>query len=255
VVETPQAHTPAVLAAVTAPDIGADQRPAIRIELLKGFQVSIGDRPIPLPTSAERLIALLSLSERPLRRNSVAGILWTDITEERAGGNLRTTIWRTRRPGVDLVQGRGCMLTLSPDVRVDVRDMTSQASRLLCGGCLESDYDFTKLVGDLLPFWDDEWVVIERERLRQLRLHALERLCSRLTEIGRLPEAIEAGLAAVQTEPLRESAHRALIAAHIAEGNLSEALAQYRSFARIIQRDLGRQPSEQIESLIRPLTR
>jgi DNA-binding SARP family transcriptional activator len=244
-----------VLAAVSDPALAVGVRGAVRVQLLKGFQVLAGDRPIPLPSSSERLIALLSLNERPLRRNSVAGLLWADITDDRAGGNLRTTIWRTRRPGFDLIQGNGSVLALSPGVLVDVRDMTSQASRLLSGTCSESDYDRTPLVGDLLPFWDDEWVVIERERLRQLRLHALECLCVRLTAIGRVPDAIEAGLAAVQAEPLRESAHRVLIAAHMAEGNLSEALAQYRVFARVIQRELGLQPSEQIETLIKPLTR
>ena len=58
--------------------------------------------------------------------------------------------------------------------------------------------------GQLLPDWYDDWVAVERERLRELRAHALEALCHRLTAAGRFGEATEAGLAVVRDEPLRE---------------------------------------------------
>ena len=92
---------------------------------------------------------------------------------------------------------------------------------------------------DLLPDWYDDWVAVERERFRQLRVHALERLCDRLVEAERFGEAIEAGLAAMKSEPLRESAHRALVRAHLAEGNRSEALAQYRRFKALLPTSSG----------------
>ena len=60
---------------------------------------------------------------------------------------------------------------------------------------------------DVLPDWYDDWIDTERERF-QIRLHALERLCERLTVERRFGEALQAGLAALRTEPLRESAHR-----------------------------------------------
>lgn len=227
----------------------------MRIQLLKGFQLTAEGEPVPLPGGAERLLALLSLNERPLRRSSVAGILWADATEERANGNLRTMIWRSRKPGLDIVECDGVALQLAPGVAVDVREISSQAERLLgAGRCLEADYDGSTLTGDLLPFWDDDWVVIDRERFRQLRLHALERLCVRLTNEGRWAQAIASGLAAVQAEPLRESAHRALIAAHLGEGNQAEALAQYRCFRKILHAELGLQPSVQMENLVAALT-
>jgi DNA-binding SARP family transcriptional activator len=244
-----------VLAASHARHLADSGERSVRIQLLKGFQLTAGGRPVSLPGVAERLLALLSLSERPLRRNSVAGILWADASEERAGGNLRTTIWRSRQPGFDIVECNGCTLQLAADVDVDAREMTSQAERLLgTQGCRVSDYDCSNLTGDLLPFWDDDWVLIERERLRQLRLHALESLCLRLTAEGRAAQAIAAGLAAVQAEPLRESAHRAVIAAHLSEGNQSEALAQYRFFRNLLHDELGLQPSAQMERVIRSLT-
>ncbi|HEY6203669.1 MAG TPA: bacterial transcriptional activator domain-containing protein [Candidatus Limnocylindria bacterium] len=80
--------------------------------------------------------------------------------------------------------------------------------------------------GELLADWCDEWVLLERERLRQLRLHALEVLTQRLVTVGRYADAMEVALAALRSEPLRESAHRAVISVHLAEGNRSEALRQ-----------------------------
>lgn len=70
--------------------------------------------------------------------------------------------------------------------------------------------------GEPLPEWHDDWVLIARERLRQLRLHGLEELCRGCSADGRHAEATEPSLAAVGREPLRESAHRVLIAAHLA---------------------------------------
>ncbi len=227
----------------------------VRLQLLKGFQLSVAGQPVLLPAGGERLLALLALSERPLKRSAAAGILWGDVNGERASGNLRTAIWRMLRVGVDLVERHGYTLSLARDVVVDVLELTDQAKRLFNGDtCVDSDYDCSPLAGDLLPLWDDDWVVIERERLRQLRLHALERLCVRLATQGRFLEAIAAGLAAVQAEPLRESGHRALISAHIAEGNWSEAMTQYRFFRKMLWDELRLEPSQHIERLVEPLT-
>ena len=61
--------------------------------------------------------------------------------------------------------------------------------------------------------------MIERERYRQLRLHALDELCVLHASSGRYARAIAAGLASVSSEPTRESAHRARMTVHMLEGN------------------------------------
>ena len=70
-------------------------------------------------------------------------------------------------------------------------------------------------------------LIIERERFHQLRLRALECICEALTAKGDYAGALEAALAAIAAEPLRESAHRALIGVHLAEGNRAEAVRQF----------------------------
>jgi DNA-binding SARP family transcriptional activator len=201
------------------------------------------------------LLALLALSDRPLSRLYIAGILWIDASEKRASGSLRSALWRLKLPSLQLVESVGDHLQLARQVVVDVRQAIAQARRLLDRSaiCEEADLDESPLCGDLLPGWYDDWVLIERERERQIRLHALETLCERLTAEGRFVRAISAGLAAVEAEPLRESAHRALIKAHLAEGNPGEAIRQYRTYARLLRDELKLDPSVHIKRIMEGL--
>jgi DNA-binding SARP family transcriptional activator len=86
-------------------------------------------------------------------------------------------------------------------------------------------------------------------------LHALEALAQTLTELGRYSEAADAALAAVAGEPLRESAHRTLIAVHVAEGNPSEALRQYERYRAMLGEVLNLAPSPKMEELVGGVTR
>jgi len=212
------------------------------------------DAPVALPMSAQRLVAFLALHNRLLLRSFVAGSLWLDTPEERAQANLRSALWRLHRCNRDLVEVRGKQLRLSPEVEVDLREAEALARSALS----DSDPDIHELApgrlgDDLLPDWYDDWVLMEREQFRQLRLRALDALCERLTRGGRLGEALDVGLSALVGEPLRESAHRAVIRIHLADGNPAEAIRQYRLCRRLLG-ELGVQPSQQIKDLMRGVT-
>jgi DNA-binding SARP family transcriptional activator len=98
-------------------------------------------------------------------------------------------------------------------------------------------------VRELLPGWHDEWLLVEREELRQRQLHALEFGARRLIDRARYGEAILFLLAALRAEPLRESAHRLVIEAHLGEGNQSEARRQWQIYAHLVRERLGAAPS------------
>jgi DNA-binding SARP family transcriptional activator len=206
--------------------------------------------------SAQRLLAFLALRGRPIQRVYVAGSLWLDATEDRSGASLRSVLWRLHRPGLELVEATVTHLGLARDVIVDIRRTTSIADRLLNhpDDCSDDDWDDAPFNGELLPDWDEDWVLLEQERWHQLRLHVLEAICERMIEIGRFGQAVDAGLSAVRGEPLRESAHRVLIKAHLAEGNPCEAIGQYRRYRRILHDELGLQPSRQLTDLMQGLT-
>jgi DNA-binding SARP family transcriptional activator len=196
------------------------------IRLLQGFELWVGSHLVVIPQHAQRVIAFLAVHGRPQLRTKVAFSLWADSTEDRARASLRTALWKIN--GLDLVDVRGSYIGISDTVDVDLHALLAQAKRLIAGGgpVQDGDADPDGLVGDLLPDWDEDWLQFERERLRQLRLHALEALSARLSASGRHAESIDAAQAAVAAEPLRESAQRTLIKAHLAEGNVCEARRQ-----------------------------
>lgn len=240
-------------------EAGRAERPVpgtgVFLSLIAGFELTWRGRPVPLPARAQRLVAFLALRDRPVQRQHLAGSIWLDSPDERAMANLRSTLWRVRRAGCPVVQNLGEQLVLDPAVAVDVRQLTDLAHRLFDGSEPGDEEWLSRVVqgGELLPDWDDEWVVTERERIHQLRLHVLELLCERLTAAGRYGRAVEACLAAVNGEPLRESAQRALIKVYLAEGNAGDAVVQYRSYRQLMHDELGLEPSSQMETLVRDL--
>jgi len=135
------------------------------------------------------------------------------------------------------------------DVRGDARAFLADGFF----GNLDDDLLSQLRCGDLLPGWYDDWVLYERSRLAQLRLRALESLAEQLVSLGDTRGALEAALAAVAIEPLRESAERALIRVHIADGNYLDAVREYRSFRTRLAAEMDVSPSGQLESLIHPL--
>jgi DNA-binding SARP family transcriptional activator len=185
----------------------------------------------------------------------IAGVLWPEVPTSRANANLRAGLWRLPAPCRLVVDQSAQDLRLA-DITVDLRDATALAQRLLDRTRHFAEGDLgsaarMELSADLLPTWyDDDWVLVERERFYQLRLHALEALCDRLITDGRYGEAIDAGLAAVTAEPLRESAHRVLIKAHLAEGNQGEADRQYQLCRHLLRDELGVEPSNALRALV-----
>jgi DNA-binding SARP family transcriptional activator len=228
---------------------------ALTLGLLGGFRLSRDGSLLALSLGEQRLTAFLALHKRPLERAFVAGNLWIDSDDDHASGNLRTTLWRLRNRDERLIDSSRSHLSLSPIVDVDLHEATAHARCVLHDAAVSPDgEDQISFASDLLPDWYDDWVLIERERFRQLRLHALEAQCTAFESAGAYGLALEAGLACVAAEPLRESAHRALIRIHMAEGNPAEAVRQYRLYRGLIMDELGLSPSLKMEQMVQSLT-
>ena len=220
--------------------------------LLDGFEIRREGEVSPVAPAGQRLVAFLALHERSLERAYIAGTLWPDTSQSRANASLRSTLRRVRRSDPSLIESAGNQLRLAAGTRVDVREVLTLARLLADGPTTPGDAarQAFSLTGELLPAWYESWVVVERERLRQVQHHNLKTMCVRLAEGGRYGQAIDAGLSAVAAEPLRESAHRALIRAHLAHGNKAEALGQYRTYRDLLHHALAVEPSSHMEELI-----
>lgn len=172
------------------------------------------------------------------------------MTDEHALGSLRSTIWRLNRNGIRLVSTQADTLSLSPTVDIDVQAFTTAATRVMTHD--HDDNEQTRILeaDELLPGWYDDWVLLERERLRQVRLHALEILAARFTAARQFGSALDVALETVRVDPLRESAHRAVVAVHLAENNVVEAVRHYRGFRNLLLGELGIEPSPEFTAML-----
>jgi DNA-binding SARP family transcriptional activator len=224
-----------------------------RLTLLGGFACEAPGGAVELPFGIQRLVAFLAL-RGPSHRCMVAGSLWPEVRESQALASLRTGVWRVNKflPGILVAHGSG--IGVAPATHVDTHEQEAFATSLLRDR--RDDLDWVRAgiptlwSGELLPGWYDDWVVFERERLSQLRLHALERAAHLLTLSNELESALPLALEAVRAEPLRETANAVLMSVYLAEGNVSDAIHQYDEFRSLLQRELGLDPSPRLARLL-----
>jgi SARP family transcriptional regulator, regulator of embCAB operon len=228
----------------------------LRISVLARFSLIDGHGvAVPVANGTQRLLSLLALRDRVVHRASVAGALWPDVSESHAHASLRSALLRVPEAARSVVAVSDAELSLAEGVEVDVRDAQAVAHRLLDDATPPEDADLglaaiSALSSDLLPGWNDEWVTAEAEAWRQLRLHALEALTDRLAAQRRYGDALAAAMAAIKAEPLRESAHAALIRVHLAESNQSEALRQFERYEQLLRSELGIEPTSRLRELM-----
>jgi DNA-binding SARP family transcriptional activator len=223
----------------------------IGVQLLGRCTLTRDAHPVTLSAASARVVAFLALHRGPQPRTYVAGHVWPDISEARARANLRNAIWRTQPLGEDVLACDSETVALAPGVLVDVESVREAAQLLQSGAAMTPPFPQPEAFGrELLTDWYDDWVLFERERLKQLCVHALEALSDAYRREGDFIGAIDCALLAVQMEPLRESAHRAVSRVHIAEGNLASARQQFDRYARLARDELGVMPSDDFVELI-----
>ncbi len=219
----------------------------IELRLLGGFELIVGGKRMATPPATQRVLAFLASHRANLRRSFVAGTLWPDTSDQRASASLRSALWRAHAVGAGVLATRSG-LCLDPRVQVDVTDL---GRRVELGHLGPDAIDPSHgLFVDLLPDWPDEWVTEWRESWRQARIHALEAASRFYAATGSYGRAIDAALGAVRADPFRESAHRAVIEVHLAEGNVAEAIRQYRTCEQLLMQELGIAPSRMIVELL-----
>lgn len=221
--------------------------------LLSGPYVLQAGKRLEVPEGSKKLLVFVALRNGRVDRRQAAGTLWPDVSDERASGNLRSALWRLRGAGIDVLEANNVTIMLHRETTIDIHGLRDWAGRVIAGRADSSDLAIPiwyLMALDLLPGWYEDWVIFERERLRQRVLHGLESLCCQLIRLERYAEAVEVGMDAIDIDPLRESAQRVLIQAHLAEGNVVEARRTYESYERLVARELRVQPSSRMRELI-----
>src|SRR5260370_12003524 len=120
---------------------------------------------LDVPEGSKRVVVFVALSAGKVDRRYAAGLLWPEGSDERAAGNLRSALWRLKCAGIDVVESGKCTLGMRRGTVVDVGVVDEWAARLVNGSATQTDFCLLNWrwdAMDLLPGWDDPWVIFER---------------------------------------------------------------------------------------------
>ena len=230
----------------------------LTLRLFGGFEGRLPAGPrLTLPTKkAEALLAYLALRPgEPHPRDKVAALLWGDKPEQQARQSLRQAISTIRKSRTD----RSCLvlegdaITLAP-AAVEVDAVLFE--HLVSDGSPSSLEQAMALYrGDFLAGLDvkeemfEEWLMTERERLRELALNASARLLSHQLKNNLDEAAIQTALRLLALDPLQEAAHQILMRLYFKSGRRGAALMQYQRCVEMLQRELGAEPEPETKRL------
>lgn len=231
--------------------MGVDGYGELKLELLGSWRLCRDGVVLHVATRQQRLIAALAI-KGPLLRTYLVGLLWPEYPDAKALESLRVSVHLISRQVPGLIVNEGRMLYLSDDVAVDLRRVRLQA-RAVGGAGLQAD-PASVLEGlrdaQLLPGWYEDWMMVEQSRLQQDLLRAYIAIASHSLAAGDTGTAEAAAEAAVEIEPLYETAVRLLIQAELQHGNPAAALRAYERYRKQLGEDMGLLPSESVSGLL-----
>lgn len=240
--------------AASDPSAGPIAVTTVALAVLDGFELLVDGVAVDLSPGSQRLLVFLALRERAITRIALAGTMWPDVSEGRAGDSLRSAIARLEPRARAAIRMTSTGLLLSEVVTIDLRDAQALAHRLVQAGDVhESDLapaSVAVLGRDLLPSWYDDWIVAEAEDWRFLRMNALEALARRLHADERLGEAALAARAAIRIDPLRETPQAILAQVQLAMGNRSAALDVFERYRVLLHAAVGIAPTPHFAELV-----
>jgi DNA-binding SARP family transcriptional activator len=197
-----------------------------------GEFVSAAGAVVTLEPKDALLLAYLA-AEGPTPRSRLAAMLWPEVDEARARGNLRQRLLRLRRAtGVELVAGNP-VATLAAGVAHDLDDN----AEVLAALAPEQAGGFA------------EWMQVQRERRLRARIDRLDAACTQAQAEGDLAAALEHARALLALDPLSEHAHRRVMTLHYLRGDVAAALAAYEHCRQTLDRELAARPSRETETL------
>jgi DNA-binding SARP family transcriptional activator/tetratricopeptide (TPR) repeat protein len=236
------------------------------VNLFGSFDVrSHTDRPIALRSKKSRaLLAYLSAHlGQPQLRDKLSALLWPEVADSQARQSLRQALSSLRR-AIEPVERsalriEGDTVTLEAKaVRADVATFTSLVAR----GTRDALEEAAGLYrGDLLdglviaaePF--EDWLLAERERLRELALEALASLLAKQAAGASAEPAIRTALRMLSIDPLQETVHRELMRLYVGQNRRPSALQQYQACVAVLAKELGVAPEPETRDLYQEILR
>jgi ATP/maltotriose-dependent transcriptional regulator MalT/two-component SAPR family response regulator len=191
-----------------------------------------------------------------LTREEIGVVFWPDHSPERLDGIFRSTLYRVRRALFkDSVIFEAGLYRFSRqgDYWFDVEvfeKLLGEARGLADTEKIARLQEACALYrGDYLSETGADWCMLDRERLREQYLQALETLAVLHTDLEALHAAIEFYQDVLAHDQYRESAHRGLMLCYYRLGDRTSAVHQYQACAEILRKELGLSPSPETGKL------
>ena len=237
----------------------------LRIFLLGGFALFEAESPLPsIPGAAARSLFayLLTYRERPHTRDLLAGTFWPDLPDAAARRRLSQALWRIRKAlaPLDPLRTEGNTVQIDPGLPLwlDIEELEKLRNwdpaklvdwELESGAGSQSTNLPISQLGEFLAGYYDDWVIVERERLREMYLEVLARLVEGFKARGNYERALTYARRLAEADPWREGAHREAMRLLHLLGRDAEALAQFETCRRVLAEELDVEPSPETVAL------
>ena len=251
----------------------------IAINLFGSFSITVDEKPVTKLglLKAQALLAYLASEQAPAySRQALMSLLWSDSSAKQAGNGLRIALYRIREALGDVApHARDELLSITrqtvrfhhESASIDVVEFQTHLDAVAvhdhpslesCPTCLQhlttavSHYGGEFLAGldvqDAQLF--EEWLLVQRESLRQQVLVALTALIAAQEQMGDYALAHIHAVKQVQLDPYREEAHRQLMRILARQGLPEQAQSQFAQMQRLLAEELGVEPEPESAELL-----
>ena len=234
----------------------------LEIRLLGSLQISQDNSPANdfISSKVPALLAYLAVTRRPHTRDKLAALLWGEMSDADAKNNLRQALTNLRKIADDHLTITRDSIEFTGDGFLDTAQFESN---LHLASSLDPERAAATLTDSLRLYRADflegfhvrdapefeDWMLTKRARLRELALQALHTLTQFQASRGNFPEAMTCASRLLAFDPWREEVHRQLMLLQARTGQWTAALAQYESCKKILEKELGVQPSLETTAL------
>ena len=238
----------------------------IQISIFGAFDIRVDGESQHLGVSGATrslLQYLVCYNDRLARREQLTEVFWPQTCVERRRSSLNSAIWRIKKalktlPVLGLDATADCVRLTgahAPQVEIDFVSIENAVNGL---GSSEEQHaaGLDGLIrvldsGSSTPLdgLDDEWALIERERLSALRTRGMTVAMHALAALHRYDEALDMGRRILVHDPYRECAFQEMLCLHVLNGERARALQLFDQFTAALEGDLGIEPMAETRAL------
>ncbi len=238
----------------------------LEIQTLGGLSIKVDGTAVSnfVSRKAEALLVYLACYPRPHARETLAALLWDDLSQQRSLANLSVLLSSLRkqldafldssRHEIGILEGSDFVVDAvqmaEAVAAVSYRQELTRSTAVHLADAIDL-YQGPFLAGFYVRQASgfSEWAILEQERLQQLAVRGMNLLVDFYRTRRQYAQGTDLGLRLVNLDPLREESHRHLMRLWALSGQRHAALEQYQTCRTILDEELGVEPAEETTAL------